>query len=108
MKTTILHCVSNRLSFAVAGGWLLASTWCFPARAQIVFTAADLPSQTGSYYRAYVNTAGIDLSALVGQPGGPRRWDFSGPAGAGDGIRRMDEVPPSDGGQGSSFPAASC
>jgi hypothetical protein len=106
MKTTILHCVSNRLSFAVAGSWLLASTCCFPACAQIVFTAADLPSHAGDYYRAYVNTAGIDVSALVGQPGGPRRWDFSGTAGPNDALRRMEVVPPSDGGQGSSFPDA--
>ena len=47
------------------------------SRGQIVFCSADLLAQTGAYHRAYYTTSTVDVSTLLGQPGGPRRWDFS-------------------------------
>lgn len=76
------------------------------ANAQIVFSASDLPSQPGAYYRAYANVAEVDVSGRIGLPGGPRRWDFSQPKGATETVQRMDVVLPSDGGNAASFATA--
>jgi hypothetical protein len=83
----------------------LAPLLALEANSQVVFSAADLPSHAGQYSRAYFST-NADLSALLGQPGGPRRWDFSQPRQPNESIRRTDIVTTDDGGQGASFPDA--
>lgn len=75
-------------------------------RAQENFTAADLPSQVGGYYRAYVNSSDASVSQLLGAKGGPRRWDFSQARGAQDEIQRTDIVAATDGGHAADFPGA--
>ena len=91
--------IKMSLGLAFAGSFSLAG------HSQILFTAADLPSQPGQYSRAYIST-NVDVSALIGAPGGPRRWDFSQPQQPGETIRRLDITAPNDGGHGSSFPTA--
>jgi hypothetical protein len=86
-------------------GLVLAGSFSLAGNSQILFTAADLPSQPGQYSRAYIST-NVDVSSLLGAPGGPQRWDFSQPQQPGETIRRMDVTAPSDGGHGSSFPNA--
>lgn len=88
-------------------GWglVLAGLFSLDGDAQILFTAADLPSQPGQYSRAYISTS-VDVSGLIGVPGGPQRWDFSQPQQPGETIRCMDVTAPGDGGHGSSFPGA--
>ena len=86
-------------------GLVLAGLFSLSGHAQLIFTAADLPSQPGQYSRAYISTS-VDVSGLVGSPGGPQRWDFSQPQQPGETVRRMDVTAPSDGGHGSSFPSA--
>jgi hypothetical protein len=78
---------------------------CLPLQAQITFWSSNLLTQAGQYSRAYICT-NANPSTLIGPPGGPQRWDFSQPQQAGETIRRMDIVPPTDGGHGSYFPAA--
>jgi hypothetical protein len=88
---------------------LLASaalSWSLAVRAQSTFTSADVPSQIGAQYRAYVTTAETDMSARFGVKGGPQRWDFSQPKGTDDDIYRVEVVSPADGGKGASFPVA--
>ena len=85
---------------------LLVALCCFGGNAQITFYATNLPGQVGQFSRTYIST-GTDASNLIGQPGGPRLWDFSQPQQPGETSRRMDVVPPTDGGHGSSFPSAS-
>src|ERR1035441_9905012 len=72
---------------------------------QVGFRVRDPPSQVGQSSRAYFST-NADLSALLGQPGGPRRWDFSQSRQPNESIRRTDIVTTDDGGQGASFPDA--
>ena len=74
--------------------------------AQVVFSASDLPSETGAYYRAYGNVAEVDVSNRIGPAGGPYAWDFSEPKAPTETLLRMDVVSPSDGGQGASFSGA--
>jgi hypothetical protein len=86
---------------------LAIALFCLSGNAQIVFFATNLPARAGTdYYRAYLNTIGTDVSTLLGQSGGPRRWDFSQPQAVGEIIRRTDIVAPSDGGHGAGFSAA--
>jgi hypothetical protein len=101
-------------SFPPSGQLLRTGLCCLVAtvlssaagRAQVVFSADDLPSDPGAYYRAYRNVAEVDVSTRIGPAGGPHRWDFSEPKAAGETVLRMDVVLPSDGGHGASFPAA--
>jgi len=77
-----------------------------PLFAQPVFTSQDLPSTPGQWYRAYVDTSGVDVATWVRPKGGPHRWDFSSPRVVPERIERVDIVPASDGGHGGSFPGA--
>lgn len=83
----------------------VAAVAVLPAVAQINFTSSELPGSPGDYYLEYV-TSNADPSALIGSTGGPQQWDFSYPEEQGDIVRRLDIVPPTDGGQQSSFPDA--
>lgn len=78
-----------------------------PLLAQPVFTSVDLPSTPGQWYRAYVNTSGVDVATWIRPKGGPHRWDFSSPRAASERIDRVDIVAASDGGHSGSFPGAS-
>jgi hypothetical protein len=95
-KTALRH-----ISATIAAG-------CLAAQGQIVSTSADLPSQVGDYYRAYAvaGTNTVDVTGVIGQPGGPQRWDFSAPPASNEEIWRMDVAPPTDGGQEAEFPDA--
>jgi hypothetical protein len=77
-----------------------------PLSAQIAFSITNLPSQIGDYHRAYVDTNAVNVSTLLGQPGGPQQWDFSQPRGVNEFIQRMDVVSPTDGANAASFPQA--
>ena len=77
------------------------------AQAQVTIAVTNLPSRVGvDYYRAYINTADVGISGLLGTPGGPRRWDFSPPQRPDEVVRRTDIVAVSDGGHGAGFGAA--
>jgi hypothetical protein len=89
----------------MAYGLVLAPLLSLEANSQTVFSAGDLPSHTGQYSRMYFST-NVDLSTLLGQPGGPRRWDFSQTQQPNESVRRTDVVTTDDGGQGASFPGA--
>jgi hypothetical protein len=75
---------------------------CGGSNAQIVFRTADLPHLLGEYHRGYAGS-NIDISGLIGPPGGPQRWDFSQSQAAGESIQRTDIVSPNDGGNGDVF-----
>ena len=77
-----------------------------PARAQITFTASELPAVAGDYVDEYVS-ANTDPSAMIGTTGGPQIWDFSQAPQSADIVRRMAIVLTTDGGQQASFPKAS-
>lgn len=74
--------------------------------AQTAFTVADLPTQVGEFYRAYVNTNEVRVNQRLGTTGGPQRWDFSAASGPGDKLGRVDIVLPTDQGHGAAFPDA--
>ena len=84
---------------------LIAALASGAARAQIAWPVTNLPAQTGDYYRAYHST-NQDLSALIGTAGGPQEWDLSQAQQPDETIRRVDIVPPTDGGLGTQFPEA--
>jgi hypothetical protein len=73
--------------------------------AQTNFPITALPTDIGSWQRAYVGTD-VDVSTRLGQPGGPQRWDFSYAPGATDALQRRETVAVSDGGHGASYPNA--
>lgn len=94
----------STLSFVL---WLLLlGQTSLPLLAQPVFTSADLPSAPGQWYRAYVDTTGVNVSSWVRLKGGPHRWDFSSAPSVTEHIERVDIVAASDGGHGDSFPGA--
>lgn len=55
-------------------------------------TAGDFPSHPGDRQRAYKDSSGASVAALLGQPGGPRTWDFSFPRRASEGVERIEIV----------------
>lgn len=77
------------------------------APAQPTVVLADLPFSTpGTWSKYLTTTSSIASAALLGQPGGPQRWDFSGPRTAAEAERRVDIVAVADSGRGSRFPEA--
>lgn len=68
-----------------------------PAFGQVTIRSADMFSQPGQYYRAYLNSHAIipqpiPVRDYLGEPGGPNLWDFTnGPTNE---IIRMDYVNP--------------
>ena len=76
-----------------------------PASSQTAFTVSDLPSVAGEFTMAYV-TSNANPSLLIGNAGASQVWDFSQAAQPGDIVRRMDIVPPNDGGNQANFPGA--
>jgi len=74
-------------------------------QAQITFTAAQLPTAIGNYIEEYVST-NANPSTIIGPTGGPQVWDFSQAQQPEEIVRRVDIVPPADGGQQASFPNA--
>src|SRR5688572_13981651 len=87
---------------------LIALALCQPlVQAQTRFTIADLPSQPGDYYRAYVLADESNVAGRLGVAGGPQQWNFAEPKSDREEIRRMDIVPPSDAPCASDFPNAS-
>ena len=93
---------------------LIGATTLVTVNAQVTIRSADMFSQVGEYYRAYVNAQPEDpISPLqsfpireqVGESGGPHLWDFSeGPT---ETIRRFDYVDPRKTIVGASFPEVS-
>ena len=93
--------------------FLVATFAMVQSSGQVAIRSADMFSQIGEYYRAYVNSqpedpfAGLESFAIreqVGESGGPHLWDFSeGPT---DQIRRFDYVNPRGTIVGASFPEA--
>jgi hypothetical protein len=77
---------------------------CATAGAQTTFSGTDLPQHLGEFSRAYYST-NVNVAALLGQPGGPQRWDFSSPQQAGEVVWRTDIVSPDDPNPGA-FPGA--
>ena len=92
---------------------LIATGAMVHLNSQVAIRSADMFSEVGQYYRAYVNSqpedpfAGLQSFAIreqVGESGGPHLWDFSqGPT---DEIRRFDYVNPQGTIVGASFPEA--
>jgi len=79
---------------------------CVQSNAQVDFhPIRDLP-KIGDHCRAYVTTTAVPISSLLGQPGGPRKWDFSQSQQGNEVIKRLDVVPPDDGGIPPLFPQA--
>jgi hypothetical protein len=78
---------------------------CAVASAQVSFYCADLPQQVGDYTRAYYST-NVNVTQLLGQIGGPQRWDFSQSQQLNETVRRTDIVSPNEPVPGS-FPSAS-
>jgi hypothetical protein len=68
---------------------------CAVAGAQVSFYCADLPQQVGDYSRAYYST-NVNVAQLLGQSGGPQRWDFSQPQQLNETVRRTDIVSPDE------------
>lgn len=87
------------------GFLLLMAVCCCCARAQIAFSVSALQSQLGDNSSAYISHD-VALSNLVGQAGGPQRWDFSQAPAPGESIHRIDIVATDDGGHGASFSSA--
>ncbi|MCS1406858.1 MAG: hypothetical protein M2R45_00013 [Verrucomicrobia subdivision 3 bacterium] len=78
---------------------------------QVTIRSADMFSEVGQYYRAYVNYQGggrfltpqpIPIRDKVGEPGGPHLWDFT--TGPTDETIRVDYVNPERTVQGFNFP----
>jgi len=74
--------------------------------APIVFSATDLLHEIGARQRAYYTTSAVNVATLLGEPGGPRRWDFSYPRQPVESIQRMDVVAPNDASHGVNYPNA--
>jgi len=82
--------------------WLcLAVFGCLPVNAQITFTASDMLTVIGESSQAYIST-NTNPSTNIGPTGGPQTWDFS-QAPQEDYVRRLDIVPPTDGGHQANF-----
>jgi len=77
---------------------------CAAASAQVSFYCADLPQQVGDYSRAFYST-NVNVLPLLGQTGGPQRWDFSQPQHSLEKVWRTDIVSPDEPNPGS-FPNA--
>lgn len=73
-----------------------------PIQAQLTFSVADLPKSIGIYYRAYLST-NVEVSSLLGERGGPFRWDFTQPLGMDEVVLRADWVAPTDLENGTNF-----
>jgi len=80
---------------------------------QVTIRSADMFSEVGQYYRAYLNSQNgssllpgepIPVRDKIGDPGGPHLWDFT--TGPTDEIIRMDYVNPEGTVQGVDFPDA--
>ena len=84
--------------------WIAVFTY-LPLHAQITFTASEMLTIIGNYSQEYIST-NTNPSAMIGPSGGPQVWDFSQTL-PGDYVRRLDIVPPTDGGYQASFPSAS-
>ena len=68
-----------------------------PAFGQVTIRSADMFSQPGQYYRAYLNSHAIipqpiPVRDYLGEPGGPNLWDFT--VGPTNEIVRVDYVNP--------------
>ena len=80
---------------------LAGISFALPAFGQVTIRSADMFSQPGQYYRAYLNSQArsifnppdpISIREYIGKPGGDNLWDFTeGPA---EEIIRVDYVNP--------------
>ncbi len=85
----------------ILAAMLLSLNW---VQGQVIITSQDMFNAVGQYYRLYANKNNVDVTGLLGNPGGPQTWDFtSGPK---DTIYRFDYVDVNDGGNGIDFPLA--
>jgi hypothetical protein len=85
-------------------GWLAALAGAMSGRAQITITASDMFNQVGQYYRAHAAAGDVDVSGMLGTPGGPQAWDFlNGPQ---DVVFRFDYRPVAETGYEADFPDA--
>jgi hypothetical protein len=60
-----------------------------------ILTSDDFFHDIGDYYRSWSNDSNVSVSGLLGLPGGPQTWDFTG--GPTAEIKRFDYVATNDG-----------
>src|ERR1039458_10076542 len=75
-----------------------------PVGAQTSISIDSLPNVIGEYNVSYVRT-NSDVASLIGQAGS-NYWNFSQAQSSSDSVQRLDIVPITDGGTGTSFPSA--
>lgn len=74
--------------------------------AQITISVTDLPHRAGQSSSAWFRTNVPAIHSLLGDPGGPRRWDFSEPRRPEEAEQRLDVVAAEDAGRTTEFPEA--